>query len=509
MIYLDKEILWALRKLKKEFWDKFEDYYDQIKEIQNVFFLQKKEDKNIKDKNKIDEWLKLIKEKLFDKFDKKEKKLSDKKRNHLIKLSDKKKELFDKKRNHLIKKKEKLSDKFDKKEKKLSDKFDKKEKKLSDKKKELFEKYFDHDYLEKNPDTIRFKKINWKIRKKLKKINFFNNFSKSIQLEFPTGGVGQWIKDYLYDFLIKKYYDDLVKEGLIEKNDEKDLIIKNYKKNNLFPISLKHNLSYITLIQNLNQNKIQRIYCFKLKQKNENIKLEKGMTILHESKSKKKIILHDVYGVEDRTEKIKELILNKDDDKKINKKIKSKLIYQTNSKTELEQIWIKAWKASIKVNNLNFFNNYWLITKKKLILEIKNNEIEKQKDYPDISNSIHKVIITTTREGKINQSLKDRIHDLVTFDNIINFEETIYLSKKSFWSAPREKHSFQFLIKDFFKDEKNWKKFNNLINYNKQSHHKYKFYKYKFLNKNSDDNDDIELEIIPVGNPINKNSKCP
>ena len=219
--------------------------------------------------------------------------------------------------------------------------------------------------------------------------------------------------------------------------------------------------------------------------------------------------MHDVYGVEDRTEKIKELILNKDYDKKINKKIKSKLIYQTNSKTELQQIWIKAWKASIKVNNLNFFNNYWLITKKKLILKIKNNEIEKQKDYLDTSNSIHKVIITTTREGKINQSLKDRIYDLVTFENIINFEETIYLSKKTFWSAPREKHSFQFLIKDFFKDEKNWKKFNNLINYNKQSHHKYKFYKYKFLNKNSDDNDDIELEIIPVGNPINKNSKCP
>ena len=437
MIYLDKEILSALRKLKKEFWDKFEDYYDQIKETNVYFFINSNNGQDT-----IDNWLKKIKGKLCDK---------------------------------------------------------------------KYEKYVDHNYSNKNPDTIRFKKINWKIRKKLKKIDFFNNFSKSIQLEFPTGCVGQWIKDYLYDFLIKKYYDDLVKEGLIKKNDEKDLIIKNYKKNNLFPISLKHNLSYITLIQNLNQNKIQRIYCFKLKQKNENIKLEKGMTILHESKSKskKKIILHDVYGVEDRTEKIKELILNKDYDKKINKKIKSKLIYQTNSKTELEQIWIKAWKASIKVNNLNFFNNYWLITKKRLILEIKNNEIEKQKDYPDISNSIHKVIITTTREGKINQSLKDRICDLVTFDNIINFEETIYLSKKSFWSASKEKHSLQFLIKDFFKDKKNWKKFNNLINYNKQSHHKYKFYKYKFLNKNSDDNDDIELEIIAVGNPINKNSKCP
>lgn len=440
MIYLDKEILSALRKLKKEFWNKFEDYYDQIKEINVYFFINSNNGQDT-----IDNWLKKIKGELCDK---------------------------------------------------------------------KYEKYVDHNYSNKNHNTIRFKKINWKIRKKLKKIDFFNNFSKLIQLEFSTDDVGQWIKDYLYDYLIKKYYDDLVKEGLIKKNDEKDLIIKNYKKNNLFPISLKNNLSYITLIQNLNDNKIQRIYCFKLDQNNEDIKnktLEKGMTILNNIKSKKKILLHDVYGVEDRTEKIKELIfkntnnkVNKDDDKKINKKIKSKLIYQTNSKTELEQIWIKAWKASIKVNNLNFFNNYRLITKKKLILKIKNNEIEKQKDYPDISNSIHKIIITTTREGKINQSLKDRIYDLVTFDNIINFEETIYLSKKSFWSAPREKHSFQFLIKDFFKDEKNWKEFNNLINYNKQSHHKY-----KFLNKNSDDNDDIELEIIPVNNPIKKNSKCP
>lgn len=59
---------------------------------------------------------------------------------------------------------------------------------------------------------------------------------------------------------------------------------------------------------------------------------------------------------------------------------------------------------------------------------------------------------------KIDQSFKDQIYDLMDFDNIVNFEEIIYLSKNSRFKIPMEKYSFQFLVKNFFNNKENLKK---------------------------------------------------
>ena len=78
--------------------------------------------------------------------------------------------------------------------------------------------------------------------------------------------------------------------------------------------------------------------------------------------------------------------------------------------------------------------------------------------------------------------------------NILNFNEKIYLSKSSFWDFPKEKHSFQLLVKNsFLANEENRKNFENLIN-----EYQYSYDRYKFDNKQ---NNRFECKIIPI-NPL-------
>lgn len=455
-VYLDKSLIWTplnIQKLKKEFWDKFEDYYEEIKEIKdaddNYFFVNNNQ-------NTINDQLKYIEEKL-----------------KLNKLSylDKLKQILYKSLFKLLF--TKLTYKLFLKLNKLNTQY---KKYIDDSNKDINKIKF-----KKNIDFPRHPKINIK----LENINFFNDFQKLIKLEFPKGNVGKLMKDYLYDELAKKYSININEED---------------KENNYF-FSLKTNFSYIPLIQNLDHNRLQRIYYFKFDKKYQIIKSkfeEIKLKILY--KDKKVLILQDMDGIEDRTNQIRQTLIN-------TKKYDSELIYQINLESEIEQILTKIKKEDLDAYNQPFFN-HWVNAKRRKLKKIKSkklkniNSFEQSSEYSSVHELIamHKVIITTTREGKINQSLKDRIYDLVTFENIINFEETIYLSKKTFWSVPMEKHSFQFLIKDFLVDKKNWKEFNNLINQNKHYHNN----KYKFLNKNNDIKNDIELKIIPVDNALVK-----
>lgn len=459
-VYFDNSLISPslnIQKLKKEFWDKFENHYEEIKEIKevddNYFFVNNSQ-------NTINDQLKYIEEKL--KLDK-------------LSYLDKLKQILYKLLFKLVFKL-KLSYKL---KYKLFNPIKLKLNKLNTQ----YKKYIDDS--NKNINKIKLKKIrNSKINTKLKNINFFNDFQKIIKLEFPTGNEGKSMKDNLYDELAKKYSININEED---------------KENNYF-FSLKTNFSCIPLIQNLDHNRLKRIYYFKFDKKYQIIESkfeEIKLKILY--KYKKVLILQDMDGIEDRTNQIRQRLIN-------TKKYDSKLIYQINLESEIEQIWT----TKIKEEYLDTYNLPF--SKRRKLKKIRNKELKNINNFEQLSESnsvnelisMHKVIITTTREGKINQSLKDRIYDCVTFDNIINFEETIYLSKKSFWSVPREKHSFQFLIKDFLVDnKKNWKEFNNLINQNKHYHNN----KYKFLNKNNDDIQDIELEIIPIVDTL-EHSDC-
>ena len=407
MIYLNEKILSTplnIQKVKENFWDKFSDHYEEIKEITCYLFVD----------DEIEKPIEYIKEQMGSSYD----------------------------------------------------------------------KYIAN--WDENTKIIKFKekyKLK-KIEKKLKKINILNGFKEMIQIKLPANNVRKEMEYYLYDDLLKKYSINI---------DEK------MKKNNLLPFSLKNNFKYATLIQNLNSNKIHRIYYVKTNKsvsEEELKKLESKFKILHKNKFNKKIILQDLYYVENKTEEIKKILIN------IKNNVKSELIYETNSEKEIEQILIKVKKENLEPSNSIFLN--YSITRKKLTSKII------KKDYQNISNSeefsthnsMHNVIIITNKEGKINQSLRDKIYNFISFDNIVNFEEIIYLSKKNFFSVPKEKYSFQFLVKDFFKDEKNRKKFKNLINQHKHSCNK----TYKFLNKNSND---IELEIIPIEKDPLKYSSSP
>ena len=412
--FLPKELLWPslnIQKLKKEFWNRFKDHYDELKEI--------KEENNTylfigNNQNSIENQLKHIKHKLNKKY----------------------------------------------------------KKYIDDSNKDINKIKF-----KKNIDFPRHPKINIK----LENINFFNDFQKLIKLEFPTGHIGKSMKDYLYDDLAKKYSININEED---------------KENNYF-FSLGINFSYISFIENLDHNRLHRIYYFKFKKKYKNIRedqLEKmKLKILY--KNKNFLILEDMDVIENRTNKIiKEILIDTD----IKYNFDSDLVYQVNSELEIEQILVKAKKENLDAYNPPFFN-HWVNAKRKKVKKIKNKELKKIDNFEQFSkhNSMHKLIIRTNKEGKINQSFKNKIYKLVTFDDIVNFEEAIYLSRKNIWSTPTEKHSFQFLIKDFSKYEK---EINDLINQHKNSNNN----AYKFLNKKDND---IEFEIIPIVNTL-EHSDC-
>lgn len=92
------------------------------------------------------------------------------------------------------------------------------------------------------------------------------------------------------------------------------------------------------------------------------------------------------------------------------------------------------------------------------------------------NSTMHKIIIVTNNSDKLEQSLKERIFNFIGIDNIFNFDEKIYLSKSSFWDFLKEKHSFQLLVKNsFLANEENRKNFENLINEYQYSYDRYKF----------------------------------
>ena len=117
--------------------------------------------------------------------------------------------------------------------------------------------------------------------------------------------------------------------------------------------------------------------------------------------------------------------------------------------------------------------------------EEKDNEWDTNKYKP-----LHKVIIVTDRLG---QDFKEKIFNFIGFENILNFNEKIYLSESSFWNYLKEKHSFQFIVKNnFFGVNKNLKSFKDFI-----SKYQYFYNKYDFNDKKNK----VNYQIIPI-NPL-------
>ena len=456
-IYLNRELLPSLniQRFKKEFWNKFSDYYDLIEEtkVENTYFFNFNEN--------IDNVLDQVK----------------KESNKIYKLNNKIEEL-----NKL---------KNEKKIKKLNNKIEKLNKKINKKEEKKFNKYIKINDEEKNKNLIKFSE-------KLRNNSLIlNNFQQLYEIKIAKeNNDGNLIREFIYS-LSQKYSITIDK--------------RNDKKINLF--SLKNNLDKLQLLDNLDLKKMERIYYFKSKVKQE--KLDKtiikklNLKILNDENKSKKVIFLDLFSLEDRTEKIRQELFNN----KNNLKCFSELRYRLDYEAEKEQVWIQTQKTKwfyskipfwvrlkkfwIKLKNfwIKFWTKFWTKLKKFFGRKNKESSVENsRKSSNEEKNNlnethIHKLIITTNKEGKINQSFKNQIYDLIRFDNIVNFEEVIYLSKNSKFKIPMEKHSFQFLVKNFFNDKEELKKFKDLMNKQKNSYNKY-----KFLNEYND----LEWKVIPI-----------
>ena len=158
------------------------------------------------------------------------------------------------------------------------------------------------------------------------------------------------------------------------------------------------------------------------------------------------------------------------------------LEYEMNWKEEKEQILIKTINSDYLFIKRPFMtgwiNKFDRKTKTK---NKKKHKIESNSyDFIEINknSTMHKIVIVTNNSDKLEQSLKERIFNFIGIDNIFNFDEKIYLSKEkefSLWSF-KEKCSFQLLVKNsFLADEENHKNFENLINEYQYSYDRYKF----------------------------------
>lgn len=340
---------------------------------------------------------------------------------------------------------------------------------------------------------IMMKKINWNIplSNKLAKLDFYKNFSS------------------LYEIKIKNLDDTNVKQrihNLISKYsvpcyiDEEKLTIKSH-------FSFKNCFENNIKMENFTDNKIARNYLVKLEDSNKNINMSilekefKNLLIqmpnlnLDESSFKInksinqgfKISFYTHYRVDNKRQEIGKLINDLNEKNKWSlkmKKYKSYLEYWTDSEQEREQIFIK----------MNLYGYSFKLKKRNE--DVKPTEINPE----NTSNYLKKVIIRSNSESKLDQSFKNELFNFFGSDNILDFEEKIYLNKSSLWELTKEKYSFQFILNTSLLDEKQLKEFNNLM-----IKHNSSFNKYKFFSNLTRDQKNLELEYtILYLNPLEK-----
>ena len=95
----------------------------------------------------------------------------------------------------------------------------------------------------------------------------------------------------------------------------------------------------------------------------------------------------------------------------------------------------------------------------------------------------------------MDQSFKNELFNFFELDNILDFEEKIYLNKNYFWELAKEKHSFQFILNTYSLNENKLKQFEDLISKYNISYNKNKYW--------SKDKEDLEYTVLYL-NPIER-----
>ena len=352
---------------------------------------------------------------------------------------------------------------------------------------------------------IEFNDPSFLLHIRLSRLEFYENFARLYEIKIANLK-NEKIKEIINN-LIKKhsvvcYFDDK------DTSNDKNLVIKS-------AFSFKWCLNRNSIIENFTNDKMLKQCSFKIKNCNENIDEEKIINSLAEkekldseelnshlksNKSSFKIAYHTTC-LENREKEINEVISklnekNKWSLKKVN--FKSFLEYSTNSEQEKEQIWIK----------INSHNLDCKFKKKKKDSNKKGkDESEKEKKLEEIkpkdtSKYLKKIIITSDIEGKLNQSFKTELFDFFNTNNIIDFEEKIYLSKRSsFWPPAKEKHSFQFILSPSSLNGDQLKNFNNLMS--KYSTFYSTYSKHNFFDNTKKKQANLEYTILYL-NPLEK-----
>lgn len=361
---------------------------------------------------------------------------------------------------------------------------------------EKYDKYISRDKDRNNIIIIKKRwnnKLLWKsLWFKLESLNFYDNFQQLYEIEILDEFVVKNIEELTKKYSINSYIrinDNKI--HFFSLMDKKNIILENFDKNRFM------NTYYLKFITDKNIDEKDQF-----KNSLQELLTEKNLNLKHLSFQNKKTLIsisdkNDIFN--DKSEEIIKLLLEiKINDKSFLKKNNEKnsfIEYEMNSDNEIEQILIE-------IEN-KFFNS--IKKEKKFIPKWINDFNKKEKNNSKKNNilvndnSFHKLIIKTNVEAKLDQQLKEKIYELIGEDNILNFKETIYLSKY-FWIFSEERHSFQFLIKNDIINEEILKKLNYLIR-------KYKSYQNKFESLyEKEKTNDLEYEIISIN--MSENLKC-
>ena len=374
-------------------------------------------------------------------------------------------------------------------------------------------------YIEKiNENTIKLKNKELKffawIKKETKLMNFdfYYYFQPLYEIKIPNNkDIDEHIKN-----LAKKYFINFDLDKLL--NSEKSS--KNEKTFKFF--SLKQHSSSISLLQDFDSTRLTRVYYVRFKVNcwqtfnweyikselnsffSEKLKLKLLDNFYYYKKCKKTLALkvYDEFCIsDDKTEKILNLknVWFQDWFRTDKIKCQTFLEYKIESQEEKEQTLIKAFESNYLFNK--FYNSQWVnkLDKKQNKLD-KKKEKNKKNNQQDTNNnlimmntSLHKVIVVTNNLDRLEQDFKEKIFNFIGFENILNFNEKIYLSKYSFRDYLKEKHSFQFIVRNnFLSDAENLKRFKDLLNEYQYSYDRYNF------NFNDQKDNKLNYQIIPI-----------